>query len=51
MAKILIEDVITNESGHLSTFWKVNFINFYKVPFNMKNLNLIQVSSLKMIYK
>ncbi len=51
MAKILIEDVITNEGRHLSTFWKVNFINFYIVLFNMKKLNLIQVSSLKMLYK
>ncbi len=51
MAKILIEHIITNESGHLGTFWKVNFINFYKVLFNMKFLNLIQVSSLKMLYK
>lgn len=51
MAKILIEDVITNESEHLGIFWKVNSINFYKVLFNMNNLNLIQVSSLKILYK
>lgn len=51
MAKILIEDVITNESEHFGTFWKVNSINFYKVLFNMNNLNLIQGSSLKMLYK
>ncbi len=51
MAKILIEDVVTNESEHLGTFWKVNSINFYTVLFNMNNLNLIQVCSLKMLYK
>lgn len=51
MATIFIEDVITNESEHLGTFWKVNFKNNNKVLFNMKNLNLIQVSSLKILYK
>jgi len=45
--KILIKDVIINESGHLSTFWEGQNS---QVLFNMYFLSLIQVFSLNVFY-
>jgi hypothetical protein len=45
--KILIKDVISNESGHLSTFLEGQNS---QVLFNMYFLSLIQVFSLNVFY-